>query len=495
MKKVVIIGGGVAGLSAGIYSALSGYETEIYEKNPVVGGECMGWNRNGCHIDNCIHWLTGTKKGTGLREVWEKVGALEENTEFAPTKAFYTSIAGNQRATLWNDLDRTEREWLALSPEDADEIRKFILHVRYAQSCEVPAAKPMDMMGIKDYIGMGKSMAEMPKVMKEYGKISLEDLASRFKSPVLRKLFCDYLPKEYTASSFVVSYATITCGNGAIPSGGSLAMANRMAGRFKELGGKLYCNSGVRKILVEKKKACGIELENGEKVTADYVISATDTKVLFDRFIGNQYMNKKWREVYSDEKRFPLISGFQTAFAIDTDKYHEKDTIVFDCEPFVIGENSVSRMSVKSFEYEPGFAPEGKTVLQANIAQYDADYRYWMSLSDADYKRVKTELAQTVMERITTQFPELSGSITLLDCWTPRTYTRYCAAYHGGYMSFITKKGEKSFHVKGTVKGIGNLYIASQWIMAPGGLPVAVTAGKFAVQRILKKEKRPYENI
>lgn len=73
------------------------------------------------------------------------------------------------------------------------------------------------------------------------------------------------------------------------------------------------------------------------------------------------------------------------------------------------------------------------------------------------------------------------------------TYSRYCNAYHGAYMSFITKKQEKAFRVKGTVKGISNLYIASQWINAPGGLPVAVVAGKFAVQRILKKEHKSIE--
>lgn len=57
-------------------------------------------------------------------------------------------------------------------------------------------------------------------------------------------------------------------------------------------------------------------------------------------------------------------------------------------------------------------------------------------------------------------------------------------------MGFITRKGVKSFRVKGIVKGVKNLYIASQWIMAPGGLPVAVTAGKFAVWRIARKDKR-----
>lgn len=62
--------------------------------------------------------------------------------------------------------------------------------------------------------------------------------------------------------------------------------------------------------------------------------------------------------------------------------------------------------------------------------------------------------------------------------------------YHGAYMSFITKKDVKAFKVKGVVKGLSNVLIASQWVMAPGGLPVAAAAGKFAVQRILKAEKR-----
>ena len=54
--------------------------------------------------------------------------------------------------------------------------------------------------------------------------------------------------------------------------------------------------------------------------------------------------------------------------------------------------------------------------------------------------------------------------------------------------------GVKSFLVKGKLKGVKKLYIASQWIMAPGGLPVEVTAGKSAVWRIARKDKRVIED-
>ena len=37
-KKVIIIGGGLAGLSAGCYAAMNGFETQIFEHHSVPGG-------------------------------------------------------------------------------------------------------------------------------------------------------------------------------------------------------------------------------------------------------------------------------------------------------------------------------------------------------------------------------------------------------------------------------------------------------------------------
>ena len=88
-QKVVIVGGGIAGLTAGIYAQLAGFEAHIYEKNALPGGECMSWNRKGYQIDNCIHWLTGTKKDTALYNVWKNVGAIDDDTEYADTQRFY----------------------------------------------------------------------------------------------------------------------------------------------------------------------------------------------------------------------------------------------------------------------------------------------------------------------------------------------------------------------------------------------------------------------
>ena len=489
MKKVVIAGGGIAGLSAGIYALKAGFEAEIYEKNALPGGECMGWNRKGYHIDNCIHWLTGTDPDTKLWQVWKTVGAIDENTEYAAEDKFYTSILDGKRVTLWHDTDKTRKELLEIAPEDADEINKFMDHVEYAKSCVIPSDKPLDMMGIKDYIAMGKEMADFPKVMKEYGKISLSELAEKFKTPVMKKLMTDYLPKEYTAYSFLVSYATMASGNGKIPLKGSLAMTLRIAEKFKEMGGRIFTNAPAKRIVIEGNRATGLELADGTVVEADEVITAVDTAFLYGNLIDKKYMPKDLKKAYENRKAYPVTSGFQIACAIDAD-FSETGTVIFDCEPLSIGDQKYERMSVKSYAYDKSFAPEGRTVLQANVVQSDEDYRYWESLSKEEYKAKKAELSEQLVERIVKAFPELDGRIEILDCWTPLTYNRYCNAYHGSYMGFVTTVGNKQMRFKGVVKGVSNLFVAGQWVMSPGGLPIALVSGKFAVQRILRRDKK-----
>ena len=491
-EKVIIVGGGIAGISAGIYALMAGFDAEIYEKNAVPGGECMGWNRKGYHIDNCIHWLTGTDPAVDLWKTWKTVGAIDENTEYADRSKFYSSRYDGREVTLWNDLDRTQDELIRESPEDEAEIRKFIQYVRYSENCDIPAKKPMDMMGIKDYMEMGKSMADMPKVMKEYGKINCSELGERFKSPFIRKLMTDYLPAQYTAYSLLVSYATMTRGNGKIPMKGSLAMTLRMVDRFKELGGILHTQAPVKEIVINGKKTEGIRLEDGTVVKADYVISAVDTDFLYGRLIDRKYMPKALAQAYERRKQYPITTGFQVAYAIDA-SFSGEDTIFFDCEPLHIGTRTATRLSVKNYAYDKSFAPEGKAVLQANLFQSDEDYEFWAGLDTAEYKAKKQELADEITERIIKEFPELEGKIEMLDSWTPLTYNRYCNAYHGSYMGFITTVGSKQMRFKGVVKGVSNLFVAGQWIMSPGGLPIAVISGKFAVQRILKQNKRSIE--
>ncbi|MBW2263867.1 MAG: NAD(P)-binding protein, partial [Deltaproteobacteria bacterium] len=58
-RKVIIIGGGVAGLSLGCYLRMNGYETEVLEQSAAAGGVCAAWTRKGYTFDGATEWLPG----------------------------------------------------------------------------------------------------------------------------------------------------------------------------------------------------------------------------------------------------------------------------------------------------------------------------------------------------------------------------------------------------------------------------------------------------
>lgn len=276
MKKAVIIGGGVSGLTAGIYLQKAGVQTEIYEKHTVAGGLCTGWKREGFFIDNCVHWLTGSREGSGLNQLWKEVGVLGEDVLLYQKEKFFSAELNGDKITFWRDKERTRKELLALSPEDAEEINQLMDAVKMAESMTVPVEKPFDMMSPIDYVKMGISMADMGKVMKLYGKMDIKELAARFHHPLIRTAITDYMPPGYQAYAFVVSYATVTGGNGDIPRGGSLAMAMRMVKRYQKLGGMICAGTEVQKVLIKGQRAEGILLADGKTINADYVVCATE---------------------------------------------------------------------------------------------------------------------------------------------------------------------------------------------------------------------------
>lgn len=74
--KAVIIGAGLAGLSTAVELADRGYEIEIYESRPFVGGKVGSWvDQNGNHIEMGLHVFFFNY--TQLFALMKKVGAFE----------------------------------------------------------------------------------------------------------------------------------------------------------------------------------------------------------------------------------------------------------------------------------------------------------------------------------------------------------------------------------------------------------------------------------
>ena len=46
-KSVIIIGAGIAGLSAGCYAQMNGLRSQLFELHTIPGGLCTSWRRHG----------------------------------------------------------------------------------------------------------------------------------------------------------------------------------------------------------------------------------------------------------------------------------------------------------------------------------------------------------------------------------------------------------------------------------------------------------------
>lgn len=491
MKKIVIVGGGISGLTSGIFAQKYGFESIILEKNSVAGGECIGWDRQGSHIDGCIHWLTGTKKDTELYDLWCEVGALD-GIDIINLDYYYAFDYGDRIVYFYNDYDKLREELVSVSPEDSDIIDEFISSCKAIQSIEMPVSKPMDMMNIIDMMKLGKNMMSGFSATKKYSAVSCKEFAEKFKSPLLQKIFRSLLFDNYSASSMMFSYATIAGGNGGIPAGGSKAMAMRMADKYKSLGGELRLNASADEIIIKDGKAVGVRLQDGNIIDADYVISACDANVTLQKLLRGKYVDKQLQPCYDDLENNPIQSNILAAYAIEGDTSDLPISFVFNSEEYDVAGTTQSTVGMRVYSYDKSLVRNNKTTVTSFVNQTPEQFDYWKKLYENKeaYKAEKMRIAEEILKRIIKRFPQLEGRIKIIDVVTPVTYERYCGAYKGSWMAFMQTPNSKTVqNHNGKIDGIDNFQLSGQWIYSPGGLPCAAATGKFAVQRICKQEK------
>ena len=145
MKKIAIIGGGVAGLSAGIYALKSGFACDIYEQHIFAGGQCTSWKRKGYHVDNCVHWLTGTNPATQMHQVWKELHVLGDDIPVIQNESFLHLESEGESLDLWQDTHRLRQDLLQLSPVDADAINEFVDQIEVYKGMDMPALKPVEL--------------------------------------------------------------------------------------------------------------------------------------------------------------------------------------------------------------------------------------------------------------------------------------------------------------------------------------------------------------
>ena len=70
---MIVIGGGLAGLAAGVALADAGCRVRLFEQRPYLGGRATSYALpNGEHVDNCQHVTLGCC--TNLEDFYKRVG-------------------------------------------------------------------------------------------------------------------------------------------------------------------------------------------------------------------------------------------------------------------------------------------------------------------------------------------------------------------------------------------------------------------------------------
>ncbi|MFO7942630.1 MAG: NAD(P)/FAD-dependent oxidoreductase [Bacillota bacterium] len=492
MTEVAIIGGGISGLSAGIFAQLNQLNSVIIEKHTEIGGQCTGWNREGYHIDGCIHWLVGTKEGTPINELWKTLGALGDVPIHHP-ETFQSFEVGEHTVHLYRELSRLRSSLLDLSPKDGEMIDDFCDSIATLQSFDVPVGKPQDMMGIWERLRSMMSMKEAGIIMQRFGKISLKEYAARFEHPAIREALGSLLPEGYAASSLFFALAAFTKGQASIPMGGSKALAERMRKRYLALGGQVKTGCEIRSLKIENSTAVGALYEGGQ-IQADYFVAACDAHHFYEELLQGKYIDPQFHRRFEDADQYPLASQVMIALGYEGSMMSIPRTLSFPVTPFSLLGDPIDRLTISHFTHEPDFAPKGHTLITCAVNQFADDYDAWWLLSRdrTAYAEEKRRIGKSVRLAIERRFPEMRGELRVLDVATPTTYERYCNAFRGAFMAFLPTVGGKMMAHSGRVRGVKNIFLSGQWLQPPGGLPVAAITGRDTIMRICKSENRQF---
>jgi phytoene dehydrogenase-like protein len=291
-----------------------------------------------------------------------------------------------------------------------------------------------------------------------------------------------------SAMAILMSLAWMNNKNAGYPIGGSLAFIKLIEENFRALGGSIRFKATVKTISVENGRAAGVLLEDGERIAADAVVSAADGYATIFKMLEGKYVSPKLRTIYDSYVLFP--SYVQVSLGV-ADSFEGQPGFVdlgLPAPLMIDPSTSTNDLSLRIFNFDPTFAPAGKTAVVAFLGTYD--YAYWenlrVSLPDR-YAAEKKRLADAVIAVLESRFPAARGKVEVVDVATPATVIRYTGNWKGSMEGWLVtpKSGIRS--LPDTLPGLKNFIMAGQWVSPGGGLPSGLMGGRAAARKLCRE--------
>lgn len=429
---VAIIGAGMSGLAAGIRLAHFGKRVCIFERHNAVGGLNSFYSIAGRKFDVGLHALTNYVrpgvKGTPLGKLLRQLRI--ERDEFALCEQKQSRVAfgprGETSLRFTNDFAVLEAEVAAKFPAQIDGFRRLVALVRSYDDVSLDA-RPVSARGI---------------VRQHVTDPLLEDM-----------LFC---PLMYYGSAtehdmefgqFVIMFKALFLEGFARPFEGVRVIVRVLLEKYRQAGGERRMKCGVRRIVAAQGRAQALELDTGETITADQVISSIGAPETERLIAGSDSIGAPPAATapggLSFVETITILDRQPAAFGWGD------DTIIFfnDSARFDYARPAAQvdpRSGViclpNNFDYGPGRAlPEGIFRVTC-LANYDR----WAHLPEETYRADKQRWFAEVQRSARRFLPPadeaaLAAATLTTDMFTPRTITKFTGHLNGAIYGAAAK--------------------------------------------------------
>jgi phytoene dehydrogenase-like protein len=493
-KHLIIVGAGIAGLSAGIYARRNGYRTTIFDMHDIPGGLCTAWKRKGYNFDISMHMLTGSVNGP-FHEMWEELGITQKFTFHFHDHMALVEGMGKQ-LLLSTDRKKFESALLSLSPEDAGLIREFTRLVFGPDMMKAASLKPKEVKTFTDKIREFSAILPLMRTFGKYKGLTVQEFAERFKDPFLRQAIRFFIdspgwPMDQFPMVALAGFVRSSVTEAGAPRGGSQQVVFHMADLYRELGGAMQLKSKVSNLVIENERVTGIELEDGSAHTADEVIWAGDAHTLIYEILEGKYISEEIAGMY--EKWIPVQPILHVMMGVNMDLSGHPHSTVFEADkPITIAGKEHRWLSMLHHCFDPTMAPKGKSAVEV---WYATSFEYWQDLykNRSAYKAEKKRIAEYTIQQVDKKISGFSARLEVLDVPTPATYYRYTGNWKGSPDGwYITPDNMRMQEPQRTLPGLEGLRMVGQWTAPFTGTVIAALTGRQVIQLMCREEGRAF---
>jgi phytoene dehydrogenase-like protein len=301
----IIIGAGHNGLVCAAYLARRGQRVLVLEAAETPGGLAASREfHNGFHTSvahSVAHFsaqiaddLNLAEHGFEAGESIPTIGLSTENEHIVIDDGALTGAGGADAAAY--------RDYLQLMGRFADALKPFWLKTMP----RIGATSLSDLMTFGK-LGLGLRMLGK-KDMQEFMRVATlpaRDLMDEYFDNELLKATLSWdgligarlAPRSPNSAVLAMLYrmSEESRGSHAIPAGGVNGLVTALAAAASSAGAEIRCNSRVDRVLIDASAeglvTSGVQLEDGEKVEADHVISSADPQHTFLNMVGVDYLD------------------------------------------------------------------------------------------------------------------------------------------------------------------------------------------------------------